>query len=545
MNGRSLDERLYVPNPKEWIELNSRQYHSDRTLTVKKIERGVILPARPVANDLFKCNGGVCDADLNFIDGHNDVITDPWSGNYVLNGAYPVEPEEIIESDDEVIYGGALIYHFGHFLTESLARMWYLVQNPELDQKIVFVIISVNALQVPQIWVNKIFDLLDITDNRIIAVTQPLRFRSIIVPEQALYFRESYTDEFLMPYRAILERIRPSSARKIFLSRSPEVVSVVHLCNQGYFEEFYRAHGFKVVYPEKLSIVNQVALIAGADEIVTYIGTLSHWALFCKPGTKFTILLRVNEATDFDQTKVRQSLVNEASGVDWELVSVARSFLFALHGLGECLIGSTEHWKKYVLDRFGEHLDPDEEIPCEIADNYIERWCKFFSTPGLMPYRIKSIKDTIFENKALRLTLNSGHPALCCQAYAAQLGWLSPTIEGEICGLSLQDIDMQAFRAQFVQPFCDVVYAVYYADEGWTKPFANGQVAGDPNVDKAICGLSMRLDSTEFDIRYRVHSFGGDWSEWAYDGGVICSNYALNAVQIKVIPREVSTKGAD
>ena len=433
MSKRSLDERLYVPNPKEWIELNSKQYHSDRTLTVKKIERGVILPARPLnEHDKFKCNGGVCDADLNFIDGHNDVITDPWSGNYVLNGAYAVEPEEIIESDDEVIYGGALIYHFGHFLTESLARMW-----------------------------------------------------------------------------------------------------------------FYRAHGFKVVYPEKLSIVNQIALIAGAKEIVTYLGTLSHWALFCKPDTKFTMLMRVDDALDFDQTKVRQSLINEASGVDWELVSVARSFLFALHGLGECLIGSTEHWKKYVLDRFGEHLDPDEEIPCEIADNYIERWCQFFSTPGLRPYRIKSIKDTMFENKALKLTLDSGHPALCCQAYAAQLGWLAPTIEGEICGLSLQDIDMQAFRAQFIQPFCDVIYSVYYADEGWTKPVANGQMTGDLDGGKAICGLSMRLDSTEFDIRYRVHSFDSDWSEWTYDGGEISSNYALNAVQIKVIPRGVSTKGAD
>lgn len=544
MNERSLTERLYVPNVEDWLEVSSKNYRSERTLTVKKLERGVILPARPVADDPFKCNGGVCDAELNFIDGHNDVIDNPWSGHYVLREAYDVKPDEIIESDDEVIYGGAMIYHFGHFITETLSRMWYVLQHPEAKQKIIFVVIQVNAMQIPRPWVNKLFDLLGITDEQILVVSRPIRFRSVIVPEQSLYFRASYTEEFLMPYRAILERIRPSAARKIFLSRSRDVLSMVHLSNQGYFEQFYHERGFIVVYPEKLSIIEQILLVAGADEIVTYAGTLSHWALFCKPGTKFTILTRVNDVSDFKQTMVRQSLINEATGVDWNIVNVARNFLFAAHGLGECLIGSTEHWQKYVLDRFGEHVDADEAIPQEIIDNYIERWCKFYSSEATLPYRVQTINHLRFENKSLKINLESGHPALCCQTYLDQVGWLPTSLEGEICGRSLVDSSIRAFRAYFIEPFCDVRYAVCYPDAGWTKPVSNGETAGVVETDTAICGLSMRLESTEFDIAWRLHVFGGNWSTWARNGEIVSCNYALNAVQIKVIPRGVSMKGA-
>ena len=540
MSKKNLSDRLFVSNPDAWVEACKKKYFSDRELTVKTVERGVVLPARPVqASDLFKNYGGVCDENLNFVDGHNDVVDEPWEGHYVLNGAYHVKPDEILETNDDVIYGGAMIYHFGHFMIETLSRMWFVIQHPELRLKIVFVELKVIDIQVLRSWVNKLFDLLGISDDRIAIITQPMRFRSIIVPEQAIYFRDHFSKEFLIPYRAMLSRIRSASARKIFLSRSADVVSIVHLCNQEYFEEFYRRHGFEIVYPEKLAISDQIALISGADEIVTYLGTLSHWALFCKPGTKFTILLRVDETPDLIQTMVRQSIINEASKIDWRMVSVERNFLAAAHGVGVCLIGPTEYWEQYVREQFDEHVDGDESIPMEIVDEYINRWCRF--TEPMFKTRVDTIKMLHTKNRALNIKLEQGRPALYCQVQQEQVGRLFPALEGDIIGLVRQPLGIQTLRFFFVRDFCNVVYSVCHLDGDWEEFKSNGETAGGDD-EKLICGVSISLDSKKFGVQYRVHVLGG-WSDWASDGHRVSANYAINALQFKVVPLENKKSG--
>ena len=537
MSEQDLRKKLLVPNVGDWLKFCKKNYRRDRALTVKIVENGVILPARPVNEiDPFKCNGGVCDRDLNFVDGHNDVIDDPWNGNYVLRDAFEVKPDEIVTSDETVIYGGAMIRHFGHFITESFARLWYVVQHPELNTRIAFVAFKANSMQVHRPWINKLLDLMGIADERILIIEKPTRFRSIIVPEQSLYFRDCYSDEFFLPYKAILSRIRPGSARKIFLSRSSSLQSMVTLNNQEYFEEFYRARGFSIVYPEKLSISDQIALVSGADEIVTFLGTLSHWALFCRPQTKFTMLTRVDSTTDFHETIPRQCLINAASDTDWRIVSVARNFLFALHGLGECLLGVTEYWKRYVLERFGETID-DDNIPIEIVNAYIERWCKFFSTEIMLPYRIATLRKLRFENDAMRLQIAAGHAPLCYDTYIANFGWSARVLDGNIAGASTKPLSIRALRIYFLEPFLDVFYTVRYADDTWTTPVSNGAIAGAIDKDKTIRGVQIQLRSTDFDVLYSVHMFNGIWSDWAKNGAKLFADQDINAIRIKIVPR--------
>ena len=362
------------------------------------VDKGIILPAVPIKkNDPYRCRGGVCDSDLNFVAGYNNQPPGQKNGAYCLEEAYQIERGEIEQSNEEVIFGGILVCHFGHFLTDCLARMWYATENPNDRRKFVFLMLKTSNLQELKMWVYQLFDLLGIPEDRLVILEKPAQFERVVVPDQSVRIKFDYTKEFLLPFRHIAQRIRPSGIKKLFLTRGKELKSAIHLCNQEYFEAFYQMRGFTVIAPEQLSITNQIALIVGAEEVATFLGTLAHWSLFSRPNTKWTFINRV------DNIVSRQCLINDAVGIDWHFVSAAMNFLYAEQGGGVCLLGSTEHWKRFVLEHYGIQLDPNARLPLSSIDDYIERWCKYFANS--LPRRISSLKNLHRKIEALEAQL--------------------------------------------------------------------------------------------------------------------------------------------
>ncbi len=508
---------------------------------MRSVERGILLPARP-KNDVefsLRCNGGVCDADLNFVDGHTDMLPNKNLGLYVLSGAYEIDRATLNYVDEDVIYGGAMIYHFGHFITETLARMWYFVEHPDDARKIVFVAIKSKPCPTPEPWIYEFFELFGLSRERIVTVEEPTQFRSVLVPDQALYFRHSYSKEFLLPYRFIVGRLpRRKTPKKIFLSRSKEFVS--KMCNVGYFDDFYRAHGFEIVYPEKLSLIDQVSIISGADEIATFLGTTSHWAAVCKPGTKLTLLMRIDEDKVATYTMIRQSLINEAAQLDCCFVSTDMNFLYARHGSGLSLVGPTKYFKRYVADRFNESLEPQSNAE-SVFDDYIQRWCQAHKSEKSLRVRLSSINGLIARIKMLEAQVELKRPVLLSEAHVAKKGWLPAHIENEINGFIDAEYDVQALRIYFSEEYYKVLYAVCYSDGSWSKEVSTRQPAGTTGKDKAIYGLSIRLEPMseqnrmEHDIFYRVHGFDGEWSAWHKNGERLTSTVMINGVQIKLV----------
>lgn len=121
-----LSKRLYSAKPKLWKTAFGGTYLSDKELSVRVVENGIALPARHRAGDTaFGYEGGVCDADLNFVAGHT-------SGYGRIHFSYDIDRETIEKVDEDVIHGGVVVGHFGHFLTECFIRLWYIVQHPEI-----------------------------------------------------------------------------------------------------------------------------------------------------------------------------------------------------------------------------------------------------------------------------------------------------------------------------------------------------------------------------------------------------------------------------
>jgi hypothetical protein len=76
--------------------------------------------------------------------------------------------------------------------------------------------------------------------------------------------------------------------RKLYVSRSTrDAAQYRDGCqNREVLEEFFAAEGFEVVYPERYSFLEQVAMFRDADYIIAEGGSAPHNSLFSQPGTK-------------------------------------------------------------------------------------------------------------------------------------------------------------------------------------------------------------------------------------------------------------------
>ena len=539
----SATKRFYVQNANDWKKYLGQNKILDRKLEVKVIKRGIILPARPLNNGTFE--GGVCDSKFNFIAGFSKIppyekaCGGGWSS---LESAYTVERKEIVELNEDVIFGGTLMGHFGHFILECWSRLWYVIQNPDVKSKILFITTTHGGYKS---WFDDFFRLMGIEENRIVYVKQPMQCRSIAVPEQSQYEAlnmAKFTKEFFEPYQAIKSNVKPADCKKLYLTRAEFAKDGLYprfFCNEKYYEDFFTARGFKVIAPEKLSIEEQISLVMGADEIVAIQGTLTHWAMFCKPSAKFIMFTRSISAEGI------QLFINEAFGVDnYYIVEAWKEFLYVKsHIDGVFLLGSTKYWKEFVADYFGEQIDEADDAPYLDAaiDNYVELWCKkYLDTKNLEP-TANSFKKLCHRIVELEVKSSKNRPLLSYQTHIGKKGWGDGwKSESSLSNTLDQQLDIQAIKIDFQTH--KVFYAVYWNDtEGWSKEVAAPEMAGTTGKNKPITGIKIRLDEAgakDFDILYRVHKFDGAWTNWAKNGEIIYSHgQKLNAIQIKLKPK--------
>lgn len=197
------------------------------------------------------------------------------------------------EKDETVIYGGYLFEHWGHFLVESTCRLWYVLQNADDKTPVVF-----GAAREPSKVFLDFFELLGVAD-RIEFVYRPTRFKKVIVPEPAFLFcrQESISPLFLKPFDRIAERVTPAGYKKVYLSKSKWSGLDFQCFGEEKLERAFKENGYRIVYPEKMTLKEQVAVLKGAEEIATTAGTLAHNILFAPDlGDKRRTLIILNRA---------------------------------------------------------------------------------------------------------------------------------------------------------------------------------------------------------------------------------------------------------
>jgi capsular polysaccharide biosynthesis protein len=198
---------------------------------------------------------------------------------WALPDLEPPLPEQVL--DEKVVYLGLLFNHFGRVLLESLARVWYL---SHVDASIRVVFTNANAAQdsvTP--WLSALLTEFGIPPSRLWTAQEPTRLRRTIVPEAL--FEQFYSAHVQMvePFHRLARRVASDVARTeqpLYLSRGRLSSRQRPVIGEAELEEILRQNGFRIAYPETMSLVDQVRMINQHKTIFSPIGSAAHSILF-------------------------------------------------------------------------------------------------------------------------------------------------------------------------------------------------------------------------------------------------------------------------
>ncbi len=378
---------LYVPNKKEWDNFCKKDYYDNRKPDYKIYENALVEPLKKVLvkqSDICYL-GGVCSENKEFIAGLERSDVNPRMNMSVFD-SYRTSPDNISYLDGEYIFGGVIIHLFGHIITDTLVRLWYVVKNKKENQKIIFV--STTPKIPSSFWM--IMEVLGIEKEQIIIADRIYKTKRLIVPEQSFMLYGKYTSEFLSVYRAIGNRLLNSNkesktySKKVYLTRT--MLSKKDCFNEEYFVNFYKKRGYEIIAPETYPFEEQISILANASEIVSTLGTLTHLALFVPNKVKLTILLRQNEIGAAKQ----QLMMNSAMDIDYDIVDVSMSLLPTSHAGGVFLIGPTPHWKEYLEKNDIEYSEAELSMDWSCLHDYLLEYTNIYSKNNYPYKRVKN-----------------------------------------------------------------------------------------------------------------------------------------------------------
>lgn len=197
------------------------------------------------------------------------------------------------------LYGGLLKNeHFGHFIAESLARLW--ATQVTLFDSVVFYLRD-PSLKVPD-FVHETFDCISPT---LIAhiIRVPTQVERLIVPEQICHPYIGFASGHPLLKQAFsrVAAIDSDRPRKIYVSRSLLSGNEGGFLGEAYVEARLMDEGYTILHPQTLSIRNQFAAYAAADQLIFAEGSAIHlYALVARPEQRAFIIRRRPMGIAFD-----------------------------------------------------------------------------------------------------------------------------------------------------------------------------------------------------------------------------------------------------
>lgn len=201
------------------------------------------------------------------------VFTDSLRGNYLFGGMF---------------YG-----HFGHFITETISRLW--AANDHYDG-IVFTPkhATFTNFKKPH---RELFKILGINSPMLI-LSNPTMVENLTVPGQGFGLGDiaSGTEEFRNFLRETVGKIPANGPEKIYISRT-KYIAAGGLLGEMILEENLGRSGYTAVFPEQLTWTDQIALYRAAKKIISLDTSALHMVgMASNPDKDIAVILRRNNS---------------------------------------------------------------------------------------------------------------------------------------------------------------------------------------------------------------------------------------------------------
>jgi capsular polysaccharide biosynthesis protein len=182
------------------------------------------------------------------------------------------------------IYGGPIIPHYGHFLTAALARLWPILRDGPPRAPILC-----HSIERPEDWfarpyVAAIFGRLGLTLANFAHFREPVIISRLRVPRPAVeeqHFAHAVYGDLARAIGAPYAR-ESAEAGPVYVSKTRlGSGSTYRLVNEPALEAAFEARGIRIMYPERMTVPEQIARLASASTIVGTVGSAFHTTLFC------------------------------------------------------------------------------------------------------------------------------------------------------------------------------------------------------------------------------------------------------------------------
>ncbi|RMB12442.1 glycosyltransferase family 61 protein [Eilatimonas milleporae] len=181
------------------------------------------------------------------------------------------------------MYGGPLFIHYGHFITESLGRLWGLSPADETYGPVDGVVfLPLTKLEIAgaddlRAYMTRTFEYLGLAPDRLVFPSAPVRVESLIVPEQGCGLGMPSLPAFRR-FVAARRREKHSPHKYVYVSRE-NYLHKASLLGESLLAARLAAAGFFILRPEEYPIAEQVDILASADVLVFAEGSALHTML--------------------------------------------------------------------------------------------------------------------------------------------------------------------------------------------------------------------------------------------------------------------------
>lgn len=214
----------------------------------------------------------------------------------------PSAPRRTIKKINEThIYAGFLFNHFGHFILESLARIWTARKVPDIP------IVWAAAGDLNN-WQREICEMLGIA-GRVRTLEVPMCFRKLLLPDVGYRIQDYIHPDHAKFLAAYSPSLNEKRGPPLWLSRSA-LRAEQAIDGEDEFENELNKRGWDIVHPEQLSVTKQLALIANASVVAGVEGSALHAVLLVErlsgPLVVFRRLFNQNYRTIADVKNILQ-----------------------------------------------------------------------------------------------------------------------------------------------------------------------------------------------------------------------------------------------
>lgn len=221
-----------------------------------------------------------------------------WRGRRPMMVPPDTLPRPSARLEGRHLWCGQLWAHFGHFLCESMARIWALADTDRIDG-LIFIAKRPGRVEKLKGWQADYLALLGI-DLPVTVLAEPTEVAELVVPGQA--FGLGPIDRATPEYRAFFhdrfcKDVVAAGPKKLYLSRS----ALGGLEGSVILEEMLEANlvaaGYEVFHPQKHSIAEQVAHYRAATHVLGLDGSAFHmFGFVARADQKAAVILRRNSS---------------------------------------------------------------------------------------------------------------------------------------------------------------------------------------------------------------------------------------------------------